>query len=75
VELRIGIAETPQPVTVTMADDTDRQVIKESVDSVLAGDSPVLWLTDTKGREVAVAGSRLTFVEIGPSSANPIGFG
>ena len=75
MDLRIGIADNPQPITVTLSDDTDRDALKTSVEAALRQDSAVLWLIDDKGLEVAVASSRLTHVEIGPSSAHPIGFG
>ena len=75
MELRIGIADNPQPITVTLPDDADREIIKESVGAALSGAAPVLWLTDDKGREIAVAASRLTHVEMGPSGSHPIGFG
>ena len=75
MELRIGIADNPQPITVTLPDDADREIIKESVEAALRGAAPVLWLTDDKGREIAVAASRLTHVEMGPPGSHPIGFG
>ena len=75
MELRIGIVDNPQPITVTLPDDADREIIKESVEAALSGAAPVLWLTDDKGREIAVAASRLTHVEMGPPGSHPIGFG
>ena len=75
MELRIGIADNPQPIAVTLPDDADRESIKASVEAALKGEEPVLWLTDDKGREVAVAAARVTHVEMGPPGSNPIGFG
>ena len=75
MELRIGIADNPQPITVTLPDDAERDDIKASVEAALQGGAPVLWLTDDKGREIAVAASRITHVEMGPPGSNPIGFG
>ena len=75
MELRIGIADNPQPIAVTLPDDADREDVKASVDAALRGQSPVLWLTDDKGREIAVAASRITHVEMGPPGSHPIGFG
>ena len=75
MELRIGIADNPQPIAVTLPDDADREDVKASVDAALRGQAPVLWLTDDKGRQIAVAASRITHVEIGPPGSNPIGFG
>ena len=75
MELRIGIADNPQPITVTLPEETDRADVKASVEAALNGEVAVLWLTDDKGREIAVAASRLTHVEMGPPGSNPIGFG
>ena len=75
MELRIGIADNPQPITVTLPDDADREDIKALVEAALHGEAPVLWLTDDKGREIAVAASRISHVEMGPPGSNPIGFG
>ncbi len=75
MELRIGIADNPQPITVTLPDEADRENVKASVEAALNGEVPVLWLTDDKGREIAVAASRVTHVEMGPPGSNPIGFG
>ena len=75
MDLRIGIAETAQPITVTLDDDSDRDALKASVEAALSAESSVLWLKDSSGREIAVAASRLTYVEIAPASSNPIGFG
>ena len=75
MELRIGIADNPQPITVNLPDDTDRENIKASVEAALNGEVPVLWLTDDKGREIAVAASHVTHVEMGPPGSHPIGFG
>ena len=75
MELRIGIADNPQPITVTLPDDADRSDIKASVEAALNGEVGVLWLTDDKGREIVVAASRVTHVEVGPPGSNPIGFG
>ena len=75
MELRIGIADNPQPIAVTLPDDADREDVKASVDAALRGQAPVLWLTDDKGREIAVAASRITHVEMGPPGSHPIGFG
>ena len=75
MELRIGIADNPPPITVTLPGEADRENVKASVEAALKGKVPVLWLTDDKGREIAVAASRVTHVEMGPPGSNPIGFG
>ena len=75
MDIRIGVTDNPRDLTLVLADDADRDTVKAAVEAALAGTSATLWLTDAKGREVAVASSRLAYVEIGPEGANPIGFG
>ena len=75
MDIRIGVTDNPRDLTLVLADDADRDTVKAAVEAALAGTSATLWLTDAKGREVAVASSRLAYVEIGPEGSNPIGFG
>ncbi len=75
MEIRIGISDTAQNLAVTLAEGVDRTALKTAVGEALDGKTSVLWLTDDAGREIAVATSRITHVEIGPSGSHPIGFG
>ncbi len=75
MEVRIGIAESAQALTVSLAEDADRDSLKAQIDKVMAGKESVLWITDNQGREFAVASGRITYAEIGPSGSHPIGFG
>jgi hypothetical protein len=75
VDIRIGVTDNPQPIVLQLADDTDRDDLKARIDTAISGGEGVLWLTDDKGKEVAVPASRLAFVELGPAGSNPIGFG
>ena len=74
MEVRIGIADAAQPITVSLDGGTDRAELKAAVEEALQGETPVLWLSDDKGRDVVVDSSRITHVEIGPSGSHPIGF-
>jgi hypothetical protein len=50
--------------------------VKAKIDAALTGAVDVLWLTDKKGRDVAVAASKIAFVEIGSAETDRrIGFG
>ncbi len=76
MDIRIGVIDNPREITMQLADDADRAALKTDIDAALAGDSTTLWLTDDKGREIAVAAAKIAFVEIGPEGSNkPIGFG
>lgn len=75
MDIRIGIAETSQVIEVELDEKTDRDSLKKQVADALADDK-VLWLTDRKGKELAVPAARISFVEV--SSDDPdrrIGFG
>jgi len=74
LDIRIGVADHPRELTVELPEDIDRDGIMASIDAALNGDTPTLWLTDVKGRDVGVASARLAWIELGPSSTNPIGF-
>ena len=75
MDIRIGVTDTPREVTLTLDDDIGRDEVKAAIDAALAGERSVLWLTDDKGLEVAVAATRIAYVELGPEGNNPIGFG
>ncbi len=76
MDVRIGIAESPQVIEVELENDTDRDKLKADVEAALAGKNKVLWVTDRKGKELAVPAQQIGFVELGTSDAErKIGFG
>jgi hypothetical protein len=77
VDIRIGITQSPREISLEMDDDaTKREALKASIDDALAGKTVTLWLTDKKGRDVAVPTAKIAFVEIGSGENGPrIGFG
>ena len=47
-----------------------------SIEAALSGAVDVLWLTDRKGRRVAVPSAKIAYVELsGDTSGRRIGFG
>jgi hypothetical protein len=76
MDVRIGVTYNPKEIVVEMADDADRAALKASIEKALGDDDNVLWLTDRKGRDVAVPSSKVAYVEIGSQSGpKHIGFG
>lgn len=76
MELRIGVSHSPRELDLELADDTDRDAFRQRVEDAVASDSGVLWLTDRKGREVAVPAAKIGYVELGaPGDDHRIGFG
>jgi hypothetical protein len=75
VDVRIGIVQTVKELEVELADDADRDAVLAEIESALTGES-VLWLTDKKGRRVAVPAAKVAYVEVGaPSTDRRVGFG
>ncbi len=76
MDVRIGVSYSPKEVSVELPDDTDREALKAQIAEALSDDDKVLWLTDKRGRDVAVPSGKITYLEIGSSNApKPIGFG
>jgi hypothetical protein len=75
VDVRIGVSQARE-VEVELADDTDPGQLRGHIEQTLTNESGVLWLTDRRGRQVAVPVAKIAYVEIGsPSDSRRIGFG
>ena len=75
MDVRIGIVQTVKELEVELEDDADREAVMAEIEEALKNDS-VLWLTDRKGRRVAVPAAKVAYVEVGaPSSERRVGFG
>lgn len=76
MDVRIGVTQTPREISIELADDLDRNELKAKVEAALTGKVEVLWLTDKKGRDVAVSAAKLAYVELGAAEGERrIGFG
>ena len=75
MDIRIGVTDNPREIALVLSDETDRAELKAQIASALAGEVGSLWLTDAKGKEVAIAAARLAYVELAGEGSNPIGFG
>jgi hypothetical protein len=76
VDVRIGVTQAPREVSVELADDADREVVRKQVEAALGGAVDVLWLEDKKGRTIAIPAAKIAYVEIGSADANRrLGFG
>ncbi len=76
MDLRIGVTQSPREVSVELPDDTDVAALHAQVEAALTGAVDVLWLTDKKGRQVAVSAAKIAYVEIGTAEGDrKIGFG
>jgi hypothetical protein len=75
VDVRIGVTQAPREITVEV-DDGERDVVKARVEAAVSGASDVLWLTDKRGRDVAIPSAKIAYVELGSADGDRrIGFG
>jgi hypothetical protein len=75
MEVRVGVTQTPKEIVVELAEGTDQETLAAEVETALASETGVLWLTDRKGRRVGVPASKVAYIEIGhPSDDRRVGF-
>jgi hypothetical protein len=76
VDVRIGVTQAPRELNIELAENTDRDDLKSRVEAALVGASDVLWLTDRRGKDVAVPSAKIAYVELGSADGDRrIGFG
>jgi hypothetical protein len=76
VDVRIGIIQTPKELDVELAEGTDREAVLADVERALSEPDGILWLTDKRGRRVAVPSARIAYVEVGAAvDDRRVGFG
>ena len=75
MDVRIGVTQAPREISVEV-DDEERSAIERSVEAALSGAADILWITDKRGRRIAVPAGKIAYVEIGADdSGRRIGFG
>lgn len=72
MDLRIGIQNSPRELSFETSQTAAE--VEQAVSAALAGQSPVLRLTDSKGTVYVVPAAALAYVEIGTEEARRIGF-
>jgi hypothetical protein len=76
VDVRIGVTQAPRELIIELAEDVDRDDLKSRVDAALAGASDVLWISDKRGKDVAIASAKIAYIELGSAEGDRrIGFG
>jgi len=77
VDIRIGITQAPREIAIEVEDNAKaREALKKSVDAALKGETTTLWITDKKGKDIAIPSAKIAYVEIGSTDAERrIGFG
>ena len=74
MELRIGVVHTPKELTIELDGTADE--IVGTIDKAMADGTPMVWVTDSKGRRVGIPIDRIAYVEVDEDGANKrVGFG
>ena len=73
MEVKIGISESPRELVLNSSQTPEE--VEELVRAALGTGSPVLELTDERGRKVLVQTSKIAYVEIGVADVRRVGFG
>ncbi|MDA8148731.1 MAG: DUF3107 domain-containing protein [Actinomycetota bacterium] len=76
MDVRIGIVQSVKELDVELGGDVDRDKLLAEIESTLATEGTMLWLTDRKGRRVGVPSAKVAYVEVDPPVADRrVGFG
>jgi Mg2+/Co2+ transporter CorC len=76
VDVRIGIIHTGKELEVELVDGSERDQVIADVEKSLSNPEGVLWLTDKRGRQIAVPSARIAYVEVGAAvDERRVGFG
>jgi Protein of unknown function (DUF3107) len=76
MDIRIGVIQTAKEVVLDMGDTVDRAAVQSQINDVLGDEDKVLWLTDKKGRTVAIPSKRIAYVDLGAEEdKRKVGFG
>lgn len=76
VDVRIGVTQAPREINLELADDADRDDLRQRIEAALAGASDVLVITDKRGNETFVPSAKIAYAELGSQEGSrSIGFG
>ena len=72
MEVKIGVQNATRELII----DTDlgSEELEKTIAAALSGESPLLSLTDSKGRKILVPVDKLAFVELGSPAIGQVGF-
>ncbi|MER5870428.1 DUF3107 domain-containing protein [Streptomyces sp. NPDC002044] len=73
MEVKIGVQHAPREIVLESG--LSAEELEGIVAAALSGTTPLLSLTDVKGRKVLVPSDRLSYVELGEPSSRKVGFG
>ncbi|GAC1367316.1 MAG: DUF3107 domain-containing protein [Actinomycetota bacterium] len=73
IEVRIGVIDSPKELLLEV--DDHPQELVDKVNAASGETAGMLWLTDSKGKQVAISVARIAYLEIEPERSRHVGFG
>ena len=73
MEVKIGVQHAPREIV--LESDLSAEELESIVAAALSGKSPLLSLSDVKGRKILVPSDRLSYVDVGEPTVRKVGFG
>ncbi|MFJ3927191.1 DUF3107 domain-containing protein [Streptomyces sp. NPDC090022] len=73
MEVKIGVQHAPREIVLESG--LSAEELEAVVADALSGKTPLLSLTDVKGRKVLVPADRISYVDLGEPSVRKVGFG
>lgn len=72
MDIKIGLAESPRELVISSAGDQDE--ILAQVTRAIEGGEPTLTMSDDRGRKFVIRTERISYVEVGNTTARAVGF-
>lgn len=73
IEVRIGVIDSPKELILEL-DDNPKDLV-DKINAASGETASLLWLTDSKGKQIAVSVAKIAYLEIEPERNRTVGFG
>ncbi len=73
IEVRIGVIDSPKELILELEDNPKELV--EKVNTATGESTGLLWLTDSRGKQIAISVGKIAYLEIEPERTRTVGFG
>jgi hypothetical protein len=72
IEVRIGVQRAPKELVLEIDEKPDEVIDK--VNEAIAKTDGLLWLTDSRGKQIGIPADQIAYVEVEPEGQKRVGF-
>ena len=72
IEVRIGVQRAPKELVLEIDEKPDEVI--EKVNEAIAATDGLLWLTDSRGKQIGIPADQIAYVEVEPEGQKKVGF-